>query len=99
LLGDTAAAARTRSQQLQVFEQSRKTFQEAGAISKHELSEHVVRVFGDAAVISGRSTISTKAKGTDLEFRGQFLHVWQKQDGHWKLVADHFSAYGRLPHP
>ncbi len=99
VLGDTAAAARTRSQQLQAFEESRKTLQEAGGTTKHELSEHVVRVFGDAAVTSGRATISTKAKGTDLEFRGQFLHVWQKQHGQWKLVADHFSAYGKPTAP
>jgi len=95
--GDTAATVRAKAQHLQIFEQSRKTFQEAGATSKHELSEHVIRVFGDTAAASGRSTISTKAKGTDLEFRGQFVHVWQKQDGQWKLVADHFYPYGRAP--
>jgi ketosteroid isomerase-like protein len=96
-LGNTAADARTKEQQLEVDELSRKTFQEAGATSRHDLSEHVIRVFGDTAVGSGRATISTKAKGTALEGRGQFVHVWQKQGGQWKLVADHYYAYGRPP--
>lgn len=97
--GNTAATATTRSQQLQGFEQSRKRTQETSATSKHEMSEHVIRVFGDTAVTSGRVTISTKAKGTDLEFRGQFVHVWQRQDGQWKIVADHFYPYGKPPSP
>jgi ketosteroid isomerase-like protein len=93
--GNTAAAAQTRDQVLEGWEQSRKTSQEAGATSKHELSEHVIRAFGDTAVGSGRATILTRAKGTDLEFRGQFVHVWQRQGGQWRLVADHFYTYGR----
>lgn len=95
--GNTAAAVRTKEQHLQSFEQSRKMFQQAGATSKHDLSEHVIRVSGDTAVTSGHATISTKAKGTDLELRGQFVHVWQRQNGQWKLVADHFYTNGRPP--
>jgi uncharacterized protein (TIGR02246 family) len=95
--GNTAAAVQTKEQGLQAWEQSRKMFRETGATSKHELSEHVIRVFGDTAVTSGRATISTSAKGTDLENRGQFVHVWQRQDGQWQLVADHFYPYGRPP--
>jgi ketosteroid isomerase-like protein len=95
--GNTASAVQTKEQELQLFERAKKRAQEAGASSKHELSEHVVRVFGDTAVGSGRTTISTRAKGIDFEFRGQFVHVWQRQGGEWKLVADHFYPYGRPP--
>jgi ketosteroid isomerase-like protein len=95
--GNTAAATQTKEQVLHAWEQTRKVFQEAGATRRHELSEYVIRVFGNTAVGSGRATISTSAKGTDLESRGQFVHVWHRQDGQWKLVADHFYPYGRPP--
>jgi ketosteroid isomerase-like protein len=95
--GDTATGARAKEQHVQSFEQAGKTMRERGITAKDDITEHVIRVFGDTAVASGRVVISFQAKDGGSKFPGQFVHVWQKRDGEWRMVADHFYPYGRLP--
>jgi hypothetical protein len=37
-----------------------------------------VRIYGKAAVITGRSTIKAKVKGQDVSGEYHFTHVWIK---------------------
>jgi uncharacterized protein (TIGR02246 family) len=51
-----------------------------------------VRVYGNTAVETGRSTMIGEDKGKAVPRDNRFTRVWVKQDGRWRLVANHYSA-------
>src|ERR1043165_3624571 len=51
-----------------------------------------VRVYGDAAVETGRSTMDGQDKGKAVPHETRFTRVWVKQQGRWRLVANHYSS-------
>ena len=55
-----------------------------------------VRVYGTAAVETGRSTMDGQDKGKAVPHDTRFTRVWTKQQGHWRLVANHYSS--RMSH-
>ena len=50
-----------------------------------------VRVYGDTAVETGLSTMSGQDKGKTVPSDTRFTRVWVKQQGRWRLVANHYS--------
>ncbi len=50
-----------------------------------------VRVYGDAAVITGVATQKGRDKGKDISGQVRFTRVYVKQNGQWRLVAGHAS--------
>ena len=56
-----------------------------------------VRVYGSAAVETGRSTMDGQDKGKTVPRDTRFTRVWIKQQGRWQLVANHYSS--RNPQP
>ena len=50
-----------------------------------------VRVYGNTAVETGRSTMIGQDKGKTVPQENRFTRVWVKQRGHWRLVANHYS--------
>jgi ketosteroid isomerase-like protein len=97
-MAPVASDTRAKVQHLAGFEQARKEAAKAGAAQDHTVSEHVIKVFGDTAVSTGRAVISTSVNGKIASrFSGQFVHVWQKDPTGWKLIVDHFYPYGRPP--
>jgi ketosteroid isomerase-like protein len=46
-----------------------------------------VRIFGQAAVVTGRASIKIKARGEEESFSICYLDVYVKQDGRWQMVA------------
>ena len=50
-----------------------------------------VRVYGNAAVETGRSTMIGQDKGKTVPRDNRFTRVWIKQGAHWRLVANHYS--------
>ena len=47
-----------------------------------------VRVYGDTAVVTGRSTpTGTNSRGEPIEGQYRYLRVWVKHDGNWQVVA------------
>ncbi len=50
-----------------------------------------VRVYGNTAVETGRSTMSGQDKGKPVPRDNRFTRVWVAQRGHWRLVANHYS--------
>jgi len=50
-----------------------------------------VRVYGNAAVETGRSTMNGQDKGKAVPRETRFTRVWIKQQGRWRLVANHYS--------
>src|SRR5215472_5079148 len=51
-----------------------------------------VRVYGNTAVETGRSTMIGQDKGQTVPRDTRFTRVWVKQQGSWRLVANHYSA-------
>ena len=51
-----------------------------------------VRVYGNTAVETGRSTMIGQDKGKTVPRDNRFTRVWIKQGVHWRLVANHYSS-------
>src|SRR6478752_7552878 len=51
-----------------------------------------VRVYGNASVETGRSTMDGIDKGRAVPHDTRFTRVWIKQQGSWRLVANHYSS-------
>ena len=62
---------------------------ESGAVALTEMtpSEMKVRTYGDAAVITGQSTIKAKVNGQEVSGEYRFTDVWAKQANRWMAVA------------
>jgi len=60
-------------------------------ITSWVLAEMKVRVYGDAAVVTGRSTIKETYKGEDVSGQYRWTHTWVKRAGRWQCVAGHSS--------
>jgi len=53
----------------------------------NDLDDLQARVYGDTAVVTGRSTQKGKAYGQDAAGQYRFTRVYVRQDGKWKAVA------------
>ena len=51
-----------------------------------------VRVYENTAVETGRSTMIGHDKGQTVPRDTRFTRVWVKQQGRWRLVANHYSS-------
>ena len=54
-------------------------------------SDVLVRVYGNTAVQTGRSTMVGQDKGKTVPRDNRFTRVWVMKDGRWQLVANHYS--------
>jgi len=50
-----------------------------------------VRIYGDAAVVTGRNTAKATLKGKDVSGQERWTDTWIKRDGRWRCVATHSS--------
>ena len=50
-----------------------------------------VRVYGNTAVETGLSRMVGQDKGKAVPRDNRFTRVWVKQEGRWRLVANHYS--------
>lgn len=56
-------------------------------LSMNELSDMKVRVYGNTAVVTGKSTVKGMIAGKDATGSVMFTRVYVKKDGHWQSVA------------
>ena len=54
-------------------------------------SDVLVRVYGNTAVETGRSTMVGQDKGKTVPRDNRFTRVWVLKEGRWQLVANHYS--------
>jgi ketosteroid isomerase-like protein len=59
-------------------------------------TEMNVRMYGEVAVITGRSTIKAKVKDQQISGDYRFTDIWAKQNGRWLAVA---SQVTRIAEP
>lgn len=50
-----------------------------------------IRVYGNAAVETGLSTMKGQDAGKVVPEENRFTRVWVRQGGQWRLVANHYS--------
>jgi len=60
-------------------------------ISSMVVDDMKVRVYGDAAVVTGRNTMKETLKGKDISGQERFTDTWIKKAGRWQCVASHGS--------
>jgi hypothetical protein len=81
-----SGTVRTKPQVLSDFTSGNLRFQ---SITTDDV---LVRVYENAAVETGRSTMNGQDKGKTVPHDTRFTRVWIKQNGHWRLVANHYSS-------
>ncbi len=52
-----------------------------------------VRVFGNAAVVTGRATVKEQYKGKDVSGQLRYTDVFVKRNGRWQAVATHSESH------
>jgi len=52
-----------------------------------DLSDTNVRVYGDAAVVTGRATVKAKGDNQDISEQVRYTSVYVKRQGRWQAVA------------
>ena len=80
-----SGTVRTKAQVISDFTSGNLKFQ---SITTDDVQ---VRVYGDTAVETGRSTMNGQDKGKAVPRDNRFTRVWVKQQGRWRLVANHYS--------
>jgi len=65
----------------------------SGALTLTSLvaDEMKVRVYGDAAVVTGRNTLKGKYQGMDINGQIRWTDTWVKHGGRWQCAATHGS--------
>lgn len=53
----------------------------------YTMSDLVVRVHGDTAIITGLYKVGGLQRGRSLVRRGRFVDTWLNKDGHWIEIA------------
>src|SRR5689334_6609277 len=81
-----SGTVRTKPQVISDFTSGTLKFQ---SITTDEVQ---VRVYENAAVETGLSTMIGQDKGKTVPRDTRFTRVWIKQQGHWRLVANHYSS-------
>src|SRR5712672_3468959 len=80
-----SGAVRTKAQVISDFTAGDLKFQ---SITTDEVQ---VRVYENTAVETGLSTMVGQDKGKAVPRDTRFTRVWVKQQGRWRLVANHYS--------
>jgi ketosteroid isomerase-like protein len=62
---------------------------DATRMTSSDVDEVEVRVFGDAAVVTGRTHARGTQSGTPFDVRLRFTDVFIRRDGGWQAVASH----------
>jgi ketosteroid isomerase-like protein len=57
----------------------------------YDVDDMQVRVYGDTAVVVGRTTTRQLVRGEERTGRSRFTDVFVRRDGRWQLVAGHSS--------
>jgi ketosteroid isomerase-like protein len=56
------------------------------------IDEWKVGVYGDAAVVMGRTTMKMQSAGKEMTYQVRFTDTWVKRAGRWQCVAAHNST-------
>jgi ketosteroid isomerase-like protein len=80
-----SGTVRTKPQVLSDFTSGQLKFQ---SITTDDVT---IRVYGNTAVETGRSTLIGVDKGKTVPQDNRFTRVWVREQKHWRIVANHYS--------
>jgi ketosteroid isomerase-like protein len=82
-----------KNQDVLIQKAARERKQSSGSIVKFEISERRIRLYKDAAVVTGLgTTFVTKDGQTRNTGQFRFIHVWEKRGRGWQLAVDQTTA-------
>jgi len=84
----------TRHERVRGLEALRETFEYYLRQAEHveyRISEPLVQAFGDTAVVSFYWTVTLSDGAHRREIHGRGTHVFHRENGHWRIVHEHFS--------
>jgi len=87
-LTDPLGIVRSKAETLAAIQKNEVRFQSTNS------DDINVRVNGDTAVVTGRSTFRGRYKGWSMAGKYQYTDVLVKRSGSWKAVASHITALG-----
>ena len=70
-----------------------KSFTKAACIHRWQEFDPLIRVYGDAAVVTYYYEIDFNMGGQRIEQSGRDLFFFVRENGRWLVVADQFSSY------
>jgi hypothetical protein len=70
------------------------TFFDTVAFDSNVVDDVSVLLFGDAAVVRGRTSLSARVNDAPVSARIRFTDVFIRRSGRWQAVASHASALG-----
>ena len=71
------------------------TFFDAVQFDSNVIDDVTVTLFGDTAIVRGRTAISAKLNGAPVSARIRFTDVFLRRNGRWQVVASHASPLAR----
>ncbi len=57
----------------------------------YEVDDMLVSLYGDTAVVTGRTTTVSRGKDREITSKSRFTDVFVKRKGRWQIVAGHSS--------
>ena len=91
VLTDPLGNVRSKAESLAAIESSEVFFESTTSDNVH------VRINGDTAVVTGRSSFKGRYKGWSLAGKYQYTDVLVKREGYWRAVSSHITAVAGVP--
>jgi ketosteroid isomerase-like protein len=88
ILTDPLGSVRSKAESLAAIARSEVHFESSKSDNVN------VRINGDTAVVTGRSTFRGRYKGWSMAGQYQYTDVLVKRSGRWKAVGSHITAIG-----
>jgi ketosteroid isomerase-like protein len=88
ILTDPLGSVRTKAESLAAIENNEVHFESTKSDNVN------VRINGDTAVVTGRSTFRGRYKGWSMAGQYQYTDVLVKRRGSWQAVGSHITAVG-----
>ena len=88
---DPLGNVRSKAESLAAIESNEVLFESSTSDNVH------VRVNGDTAIITGRSSFRGRYKGWSMAGQYQYTDVLVKRDGYWRAVSSHITAITAIP--
>jgi hypothetical protein len=74
------------------------TFFDAVSFDSNVVDDVTVMLFGEAAVVRGRTSVNARVNGAPVNARIRFTDVFIRRSGRWQAVASHASTLGAQQH-
>ena len=90
---DSAGGVTTKAEDVASLDKPAGDFK----LVSYDVDDMKVRVYGNTAVVTGRTTTKLQSKDREVVSRSRFTDVFVKRDGRWQLVAGHSSRLREQP--